>query len=237
MPDNGCQIPDEGREWSAGRSGGWIWNQASGIWNQLLVFIAIFDRPHRTAHNRSMSRFTDWLPEMVRREPAHGLSLSYQVPAGAIPVEVARRVEEALRASHLTGHGDPGAGWLVSLPWQTRVFGLIPRDVDEQVSLRLLQHPDLWELVVYCRPLETHAAHATGVAAVLFIAASAWIASGLVAGVMPALATILAGALLVEVTRQWAFDALERKRRRLVADVGSALWPGKPAQIVEMNTP
>jgi len=184
-----------------------------------------------------MSRLANWLPEMARKEPARGLSLSYQVPAGSIPAEVERRVEDAFRASHLTGRRQDAASWLVSLPWQTRVFGLIPRDVDEQVSLQLLQHPDLWELVVSCRPLETHAAHATGLAAVLFIAASAWIASGLSAGVMPALATILAGALLVEVTRQWAFDALERRLRRLVGDVGTALWPGQPAQIVELSTP
>ena len=44
--------------------------------------------------------------------------------------------------------------------------------------------------------------------------------------------TILAGALLVEVTRQWAFDALERRIHRLAGDIGSALWPGSPAQIV-----
>jgi hypothetical protein len=184
-----------------------------------------------------MRRIADWLPEMARREPARGLSLAYQVPAGPVPADIDRRVEEAIRASHLTGHRQDAASWLVSLPWQTRVYGLIPRDVDEQVSLRLLQHPDMWEMVVHCRPLETHAAHATGVAAVLFIAASAWIASGLVAGVLPALTTILAGALLVEVTRQWAFDALERRLRRLVGDVGSALWPGQPAQIVELSTP
>jgi hypothetical protein len=121
----------------------------------------------------------------------------------------------------------------VSLPWQTRVFGLIPREVDEEVRLRLVQHPDLWEVVVRCRPVETHAAHATGLAAVLFIAACVWIASGLTAGVMPALTTVLAGSLLVEVTRQWALNALERRLRRLAADTGSALWPGQPAQIVE----
>jgi hypothetical protein len=174
---------------------------------------------------------------MARKEPARGLSLAYQVPAAAIPADVERRVEEAFRASHLVGQREDSTGWLVSLPWQTRVFGLIPRDVDEQVSLRLMQHPDLWELTVHCRPLETHAAHATGLAAVLFIAASAWIASGLAAGVLPALTTVLGGALLVEVTRQWAFDALERRLRRLVGDVGSALWPGQPAQIVELGTP
>ena len=46
-------------------------------------------------------------------------------------------VVEALRASHLTAARDEAAGWWISLPWQTRVFGLIPRDVDEHVRLRL----------------------------------------------------------------------------------------------------
>jgi hypothetical protein len=58
-----------------------------------------------------------------------------------------------------------------------------------------------------------------------------WFAGGLVAGLLPAVTIVIAGALLVEVTRHWAFDALERRLRRLVGDVGSALWPGQPAQI------
>ena len=180
-----------------------------------------------------MARFVDWLPEMARKEPTRALSLAYQVPAGPPPPEFDRRVVEALRASHLTAARDEAAGWWISLPWQTRVFGLIPRDVDEHVRVRLVQHPDLWEVIVRCRPVETHGAHATGFAAVLFVAACVWIASGLTGGVLPAITTVLAGGLTVEVTRQWAFDALERRLRRLAGDVGSAVWPGQPAQIVE----
>jgi hypothetical protein len=103
------------------------------------------------------------------------------------------------------------------------------------MTFHLVQHPDLWELRVDCLPLETHSAHAAGFAGVLFVAASVWIASGIATGVVGALATILAGALLVEVTRQWAFDALARRLRLLAQDVGSALWPGRPAQIVELD--
>ena len=180
-----------------------------------------------------MARFVDWLPEMARKEPARPLVLSYQVSAGLPPPDIESSVTEALRASHLTGVRDEASGWKVSLPWQTRVFGLIPRDVDEHVRLRIVQHPDLWEVVVRCRPTETHSAHATGIAAVLFIAVCVWIASGLTGGVLPAVTTVLAGGLLVEVTRQWAFDSLERRLRRLAGEVGSALWPGRPAQIVE----
>jgi hypothetical protein len=180
-----------------------------------------------------MSPVADWLPEMARKEPARPLVLSYQVPAGPPPPDFERRVTEALHASHLTAARDEASGWWVSLPWQTRVFGLITRDVDEHVRLRIVRHPDLWEVAVQCRPTETHSAHATGVAAVVFIAACVWIASGLTAGVMPSLTTILAGGLTVEVTRQWALNALERRLRRLAGDVGSALWPGRPAQIVD----
>ena len=180
-----------------------------------------------------MSSVADWLPEMARKEPKRSLALSYQVPAGPPPPDFERKVTQALGAAHLTAARDEASGWWVSLPWQTRVFGLIPRDVDEHVRLRIIRHPDLWEVAVQCRPIETHGAHATGVAAVLFIAVCVWIASGLTGGVLPAVTTVLAGSLIVEVTRQWAFDALERRLRRLAGDVGSALWPGQPAQIVE----
>ena len=182
-----------------------------------------------------MSRFTSWLPELARKKPGKSLILSYQVPAGEPPVDIEQRIGEALRTSALTATRDGTSSWRTTLPWRTRVFGLIPRDVDEDVTFNLEQHPDLWELRVDCHPLETHGAHAAGFAGVLFVAASVWIASGIAAGVVAALATILAGTLLVEVTRQWAFDALERRLRLLAEDVGSALWPGRPAQIVALG--
>ncbi len=179
-----------------------------------------------------MSHLSSWLPEMARKDPERTITLAYQVPAGAPPIEVERRVADILRASSLPSSRTGDGGFRTSLPWRTRVFGIISRDVDEDVTLRLVQRPDLWELVVSCQPLETHGAHAAGVAAVLFIAASVWIATGFLTGVAAALTTVLAGALVVEVTRQWAFDALERRLRALAADVGSALWPGVPAHIV-----
>jgi len=207
-----------------------IWNLASGIW-----LAPPFDHAPRSPHNHPMSRFSTWLPELARRKPGKNLILSYQVPAGVPPVDVEKRVEEALRSSELAITRDGASSWRTTLPWQTRVFGLIPRDVDEDVALHLEQHPDLWELRVDCHPLETHGAHAAGFAGVLFVAASVWIASGIATGVVAALATILAGTLTVEVTRQWAFDALERRLRLLAEDVGRALWPGRPAQIVALD--
>jgi hypothetical protein len=182
-----------------------------------------------------MSRFSMWIPDLARKEPEKSLIVSYQVPAGAPPVEVEARVSEVLHASDLTATRDSSSGWRITLPWRTRVFGLVARDVDEELNIHLTQHPDLWELVVRCTPLETHGAHAAGFGGVLFAAASVWIATGAATGVVPALATILAGFMVVEVTRQWAFDALERRLRDLAGEVGTALWPGRPAQIVTLD--
>jgi hypothetical protein len=182
-----------------------------------------------------MSSFFTWIPEMARKRPERTLILSYQVPAAPPPTDVESRVGEALQRSQLTATRESPSTWRTILPWRTRVFGLIPRDVDEDMTFHLVQHPDLWELRVDCHPLETHGAHAAGFAGVLFVAASVWIASGIATGVVPALATILAGTLLVEVTRQWAFDALEKRLRLLANDVGSALWLGRPAQIVSID--
>jgi len=170
---------------------------------------------------------------MARKEPERTIVLSYQVPIGDLPVDADERIREALQASSLTAIRDGASNWRTSLPWQTRVFGFIPRDVDEVLALSLVRRPDLRELVVRCRPVETHGAHATGIAAVLFIAISVWIATGLLTGVAAAMTTVLAGALVVEFTRQWAYDALQRRIRRLAGDVGSALWPGESAQIIE----
>jgi hypothetical protein len=192
-----------------------------------------FDRSSCTNHNRSMSRYTEWIPEMARKEPNRSLAVAYQVPANTPPVDFDQKMDEVLRAASLAATRTNTSTWRAALPWQTRVFGLIPRDVDEVVELSLVHRPDLWELIVSCRPIQTHAAHAAGLAGIIFMAASVWIASGWAAGVLPAMTTILAGGLLVEVTRQWALNALERRLRMLAGDAGSALWPGRPAQIVD----
>ena len=182
-----------------------------------------------------MPHFSTLLPKLARKQPERTLILSYQVPATSPPEDVEDRVDAALQRSDLVATRENPSTWRTTLPWRTRVFGVIPRDVDEECILSLTQHPDLWELEVICRPLETHGAHAAGFAAVLFVAASIWIASGVSTGAVAALATVLAGTLLVEVTRQWAFDALEHRLRWIAEDVGSALWPGQPAQVATLD--
>lgn len=182
-----------------------------------------------------MSPLSDWLPEMARSKPERALVAAYQVPTGELSVDFDRTVAEAFQASSLSAIRTGASDWQVALPWQTRVFGLIPREVDETLQVQVLRRPDLCEVVVRCRPTETHGAHASGLAAVLFVAAAVWIASGLLAGLAAAATTVVAGALIVEVTRQWAFDALERMLRRVAGDIGHALWPGRPAQIIDSD--
>ena len=237
MQDTGSRIPDEAKI-IALVSGAWA-DLESGISYLEIASVSprslSFDPARHTSHNPPMSRFSIWLPELARKQPGKNLILSYQVPAGESPEDAEQRIGDALRRSELTGTRDDTSTWRATLPWRTRVFGLIPRDVDEDVTFRIEQHPDHWELRVNCHPLETHGAHAAGFAGVLFLAASVWIASGIATGVVAALATILAGTLVVEVTRQWAFDALEGRLRILAKDLGRALWPGRPAQIVALD--
>ncbi len=168
-----------------------------------------------------------WLPDMVRKQPRRTLQITYRVPKAPGPDTTDATVADALHGSDLQVTGSAVEGWNLSLPGRTRVFGLIPRELDESVDLSLSSGPEYSHLVVSCHPVETHAAHAAGLAGVLVLAAAVWIAGGLLAAVT----TVIAGGLLVEVTRHWAFDALEKQLRRLTGDVGSALWPGQPAQI------
>jgi hypothetical protein len=115
------------------------------------------------------------------------------------------------------------------------VYGVIGREVDESIELQLSASGDGHALVLSCRPDESHAAHAAGLAGVLALAATLWLAGGLTGGVLPAVTAIVAGWLVVEVTRQWAMDALERRLRALVDGIGGAMWPGAPAEIRKQN--
>ena len=173
----------------------------------------------------------NWLPDMARKQPRRTLELSYQVPSAPGSETTDATVAAALHGTGLQATGSAVDGWNLSLPGRTRVYGFIPRELDESVNLGLSTGPEYLQLVVRCHPVETHAAHAAGLAGVLVLAAAVWIAGGLVGGLLAAVTTVIAGGLLVEVTRHWAFDALEQQLRRLTGDVGSALWPGQPAQI------
>ena len=64
------------------------------------------------------------------------------------------------------------------------------------------------------------------------MAAVVWFAGGWTGGLVPGLTTALAGGLWTDVARVIALDALERRLRRLTGDLGAALWPGVPAQVL-----
>jgi hypothetical protein len=189
------------------------------------IFHPLFLTPTPQIHH---TLAMNWLPDMARKQPRRTLELSYQVPSAPGLETNDADVAAALHGTGLQVTGSAVEGWSLSLPGRTRVYGLIPRELDESVDLRLSSGPEYSQLVVRCHPVETHAAHAAGLAGVLVLAAAVWIAGGLLAAVT----TVIAGGLLVEVTRHWAFDALEQQLRRLTGDVGSALWPGQPAQII-----
>ena len=172
-----------------------------------------------------------WLPEMARRRPARTITITLRPPGVAPPDDPDTLLIAALHTAGLTVSKTADDGWGLSLPDRTRVYGVIPREIDETITLRIISSHEVTELVISCHPTETHDAHAVGLAGIFVAAAAIWFAGGLVAGMLPAATALIAGALLVDVTRHWAFDALERRLRRLAGDVGSALWPGQPAQI------
>ena len=172
-----------------------------------------------------------WLPEMARRRPARTIMITFRPRGVAPPDDPDTLLIAALNTAGLTGSTTTDDGWELSLPDRTRVYGVIPREIDETITLRIISSHEVTELVISCHPTETHDAHAVGLAGIFVAAAAIWFAGGLVAGMLPAATALIAGALLVDVTRHWAFDALERRLRRLAGDVGSALWPGQPAQI------
>jgi hypothetical protein len=172
-----------------------------------------------------------WLPEMARRRPARTITITFRPPGVAPPDDPDTVLAAALHTAGLTVSKTAADEWEFSLPGRTRVYGLIPREVDEKINLRITSSQEFSELVLSCHPTETHDAHAVGLAGVFVAAAALWFAGGLVAGMLPAATTLIAGALLVDVTRHWAFDALERRLRLLADNIGSALWPGQPAHI------
>ena len=173
-----------------------------------------------------------WLPEIARIRPRHALRLEYLVSSPKEPVNPEATVPDVLRASSPDCTGNPSDGWEILVPLSTRVYGFVPREIDEKIDLRMISESEQMKLVLVCRPTEFHSAHAAGFAGVLAIASVAWFAEGLTAGVLPALATVIAGGLMVEVTRHWALEALERRLHLILEDIGRALWPKASAQIV-----
>ena len=177
-----------------------------------------------------------WLPEIIRAAPSTPLVLRWITTAEEVPAQAGGIVGDEIRRSGARLIGEQAGRCEVLLPWQTLVYGLIRREVDEQVALELVQEPEGWQLRVSCLPVETHAAHAAGAGGVALLAAGAWLIGGWTGGMLPALATALAGGLWSDATRNVALQRLEQELRDLTESVGLALWPDSPATLLPPPT-
>ena len=173
-----------------------------------------------------------WLPELMRRRPRRRLVCTYRTfSARSLPFP-AEAMEQALRASRVgSWRRLTDSRWQSALQWRTLVYGLIRRDVDEDVAIEVTRLLDGWQLEVSCTPVETHAAHASGAAGVLVLSALVWLTGGWLTGGAAGMTTVLAGLLWTDATRTVALQAPERRLRVLAEDVGWALWPEVPAQV------
>ncbi len=167
---------------------------------------------------------------MARRRPSVVLAVRAEVDAASPPPAAGPTLEEALRASGAASSRPSDVGWLVEVDWRTLVLGVIRRDVDE----RLLVRVDDGVVTLRCRSDGTHGAHAAAAAAVIAVAATTWL---LTRQLLPAATTLVGGLLLVDVTRELALTALERRLARLAADLTAALWPGRPARVEVARIP
>jgi hypothetical protein len=172
-----------------------------------------------------------WIPEIAQLEP-RPLRYRYRVfEPQVLAVGLERSVAAALSWAGVEWrYGD--AAWDILLPSSTRVLGLVRREVEEQVQLRLEGTPDGAQLDLDCIPRETHAAHAAALAGVLLVAGGVWLAGGLRDSAPAALTTAIGGGLWADVMREMALEGLERRLRRLLEDVGMAVWPGVPAELL-----
>jgi hypothetical protein len=177
-----------------------------------------------------------WLPEIVRSAPSAPLVLRWMTTAEEAPAHPDDILSEEVRRSGARLVGASPGRCEVLLPWQTPVYGLIRREIDEQVALELVQEPEGWQLRVSCLPVETHAAHAAGAGGVALFAVAVWLIVGSTAGLLPAFATALAGGLWADATRNVALQRLEQRLRDLTESVGLALWPDAPATLLPPPT-
>ena len=80
-----------------------------------------------------------WLPEIIRARPSRPLGASYLVPAAAELSDPVGEMAEALGSCGVRVWHRRQLTWELILPWRTMVYGVIPRDVDEQVTVDLIQ--------------------------------------------------------------------------------------------------
>jgi len=182
--------------------------------------------------------WTRFIPEEARARPSRAIELRYAPLAPALPLEAAALLEEAAGAAGLSILSASGGSWSLGLPWKTNVYGVIGRDVVETVRVDLETGAGGGvALRLHCLPLATHSAHAAGLAGVLAFAVAGWLLGGFVRGLPVGLTALAGGWLWVTFTRQLALQALERRLRQVADLLGTALWPGVPAQLLPVPQP
>ncbi|MCG6964348.1 MAG: hypothetical protein LJE95_13900 [Acidobacteria bacterium] len=177
-------------------------------------------------------KLVDLVPDAARAQPRAPLSVSYRALTAHVPVAADRIIGETLRSAHVEGHPEMPGIWALRMAYSTSVYGLIHREVEDSVKLSLAVSTAAATLDLRCLPQQLHNAHAAGFAGVLALSAAAGFAGGWSHGAPAAISVIVAGVLLVTVSREMALQALERRLRRLAENLGTALWPSSPAQLL-----
>ncbi|MCP4902491.1 MAG: hypothetical protein GY906_36470 [bacterium] len=170
------------------------------------------------------------LPSLIRRQPERYLGYTCRC-SDATTAGAAESLDELLENDRMSWTRASQCSWEAELPWRTRVFGVIPREVDEYLQLELVDTDEGAEIRLTCFPQQTHNAHAAGAVGVLLLAAVVGYSSGWPAGIVPGITTVVAGGLFTDVTRVYAFNALERSLKLTIEDISKGLWHGDRGQI------
>ena len=139
---------------------------------------------------------------------------------GALPRAVA--AHKTLTEMQPVGSTSLQAKW----HWQVPVLGLIRREIEETVEVSLVPGPNP-VLRLMCSPQSLHEAHAAGFGGVLAFTA----ASGFVAGIEAATATLLGGSLIAFMAREHSLIAMRGHLKTVAMDLGIRLWPDFPGEV------
>lgn len=177
-------------------------------------------------------KLVDLIPDAARALPRSPLSVSYRTLTARVPNTADQIIAATLLSTHVQGRLLAPGVWTLSLTYATSVYGLIRREVDDPAKLTLGVTDGAARLDLQCLPRQLHNAHAAGLAGVLALSAAAGFAGGWSHGAPAAISVLVAGTLLVTVSREMALQALERRLRHLAESLGTALWPRSPAQLL-----
>lgn len=167
---------------------------------------------------------------MMRRRPSRTLGVRAEVGPAPRRRGADGVLAEVLQVAGASPARSTATGWVAELDWRTLVLGVVSRNVEEQVVVGIGDG----DVHLRCAAEGTHGAHATAAAVTIAVAAATLL---LTRQLLPAATTLVGGLLLVDVTRELALTALERRLARLAADLATALWPGRPPRVEVLRIP